>query len=249
MRLKGKVALITGGARGMGAAEARLFAQEGAAVMVSDVNVEGVKKVAAEIVKKGGKAAFVRQDVTSEAEWVSVVAETEKRFGKLDILVNNAGIFVTTIIEKTPVEEWERLMAINGRGVFLGVKHAIPAMRRAGGGSIVNISSTAGLVGNTLEGAYSATKGAVRLFTKSAALQGAKDGIRVNSVHPGAIDTEMVAFLVDDKQHRKNLEARIPLGRMGTAEEVAKLVLYLASDDASYVTGAEFVVDGGYTAQ
>jgi cyclopentanol dehydrogenase len=217
--------------------------------MVSDVNVEGVKKVAAEIVKKGGKAAFVRQDVTSEAEWVSVVAETEKRFGKLDILVNNAGIFVTTIIEKTPVEEWERLMAINGRGVFLGVKHAIPAMRRAGGGSIVNISSTAGLVGNTLEGAYSATKGAVRLFTKSAALQGAKDGIRVNSVHPGAIDTEMVAFLVDDKQHRKNLEARIPLGRMGTAEEVAKLVLYLASDDASYVTGAEFVVDGGYTAQ
>ena len=140
-------------------------------------------------------------------------------------------------------------MAINGRGVFLGVKHAIPAMRRAGGGSIVNISSTAGLVGNTLEGAYSATKGAVRLFTKSAALQGAKDGIRVNSVHPGAIDTEMVAFLVDDKQHRKNLEARIPLGRMGTAEEVAKLVLYLASDDASYVTGAEFVVDGGYTAQ
>ncbi|MBM3948051.1 MAG: glucose 1-dehydrogenase [SAR202 cluster bacterium] len=244
MRLKDKVALITGGAGGMGAAEARLFAQEGAAVMVSDVNVEGGKKVVAEIAKKGGKAAFVEHDVTSEAEWKAAIAETERRFGRLEILVNNAGIFVTSIIEKTPEEEWDRLMDINGKGVFFGVKHAIPAMRRVGGGSIVNISSTAGIVGSTLEGAYTATKGAVRLFTKSAALQGAKDGIRVNSVHPGVIDTEMLAPLLTDK-FRKFLLQRVPLGRLGTAEEVAKVVLFLASDDASYVTGAEFVVDGG----
>jgi cyclopentanol dehydrogenase len=249
MRLKGKVALITGGARGMGAAEARLFAQEGAAVMVSDVNVEGGKKVVAEITKKGGKAAFVRQDVTSEAGWKAAIAETEKRFGKLDILVNNAGIFIATAIEQTPEEEWDRIMDINGKGVFFGVKHAIPAMRRAGGGSIVNISSTAGLVGSTLEGAYTASKGAVRLLTKGAALQGAKDGIRVNSVHPGVIDTEMLAPLVADKKFRQYLLERNPLGRLGTPEEVAKVVLFLASDDASYVTGAELVVDGGDTAK
>lgn len=245
MRLAGKVAFISGSARGMGAVEARLFAQECATVMVSDVNVDGGKKVVAEIAKKGGKAGFVKLDVTSEAEWKAAIAETEKRFGRLDILVNNAGIFVAAVIEKTTEEEWDRLMDINGKGVFLGTKHAIPAMRRAGGGSIVNISSGAGIVGNRMEGAYTATKGAVRLFTKSAALQGAKDGIRVNSVHPGAIDTEMVAFLMADKQYLKWVKSMIPLGRVGTAEEVAKVVLFLASDDASYVTGAEFVVDGG----
>jgi len=248
MRLKNKVAFISGSARGMGAVEARLFAEEGAAVMVSDVNVESGKRVAAEIAKAGGKADFVELDVTNEGEWKAAIGETERRFGRVDILVNNAGIFVATVIEKTPEEEWDRLMDINGKGVFLGTKHAIPAMRRAGGGAIVNISSGAGIVGNKMEGAYTATKGAVRLFTKSAALQGAKDGIRVNSVHPGTIDTEMVASLLADKEYHRWVKTMIPLGRVGKAEEVAKLVLFLASDDASYTTGAEFVIDGGYTA-
>jgi cyclopentanol dehydrogenase len=247
-RLKGKVALISGSARGMGAVEARLFAEEGAAVMVSDIKVEDGRKVAAQIEKSGGKSGFVELDVTSEADWKGAIAATEKKFGRLDILVNNAGIFVATIIEHTKVEEWERLMAINGKGVFLGVKHAIPAMRRAGGGSIVNISSGAGIVGNRMEGAYTATKGAVRIFTKGAALQGAKDGIRVNSVHPGTIDTEMVAGLLADKEYHKWVKAMIPLGRVGKAEEAAKMVLFLASDEASYITGTEFIIDGGYTA-
>ncbi|MBM3945310.1 MAG: glucose 1-dehydrogenase [SAR202 cluster bacterium] len=250
MRLKGKVALISGSGRGMGAAEAKMFAAEGAAVMVSDVNEEGCRKTVDDIVKSGGKAAFTRLDVTSEEDWKRAVAETEKRFGRLDILINNAGIYVVTLIEKTSIEEWDRIMDINGRGVFLGVKHAIAAMRRAGGGSIVNISSTAGIIGNPLEGAYTASKGAVRMFTKSAALQCARDRIRVNSVHPGAIDTDMVAFLWGEEfNYRDRLEKAIPLGRLGTAEEVGKVVMFLASDDASYITGAEFIVDGGYTAQ
>ena len=250
MKFEGKVALISGSARGMGAAEARLLAEGGASVMVSDVNEADGHKTAADIVKAGGKAEFMRLDVTSEDEWKRVVAKTEKRFGKLDILINNAGIYVVTLIAKTSVEEWERIMSINARGVFLGVKHAAEAMKRSGGGSIVNISSTAGIIGNPLEGAYTASKGAVRMFTKSAALQYAKDGIRVNSIHPGAIDTEMVAFLWGDEfNYKPKLEQAIPMGRLGTAEEVAKVVVFLASDDASYVTGAEFIVDGGYTAQ
>ena len=249
MRFEGKVAFITGSGRGMGAVEAKMFAAEGASVVVSDVDAGAGKKVVAEIVEAGGKAAFVKLDVTSEAEWKAAIAETQKQFGKLDIMVNNAGIFVATVIEKTPEAEWDRVLDINAKGTFFGVKHAIPAMRQAGGGAIVNISSGAGIVGNAMEGAYTASKGAVRLFTKSAALQGAKDGIRVNSVHPGTTDTEMVASLLADKEYQKWVKETLPLGRVGKAEEVAKVVLFLASDDASYVTGAEFIVDGGYTAQ
>ncbi len=249
MRLAGKVALITGAARGQGAVEARLFAKEGASVVLTDIRDDEGEKVAAEISELGGKAHYMRQDVTEEREWVVAVARTVELFGGLHVLINNAGIFVTTIIEDTTVEEWDRIMDINARGVFLGIKHAIPAMRESGGGSIVNISSTAGLVGNAREGAYTASKGAVRLMTKSAAIQAAKDGIRVNSVHPGFIETEMVAFISEDPEAMAEIIPKIPLGRSGTSEDIAKGVLFLASDEASYVTGTELVIDGGYVAQ
>lgn len=250
MKFEGKVALVTGSARGMGAVEARFLAEGGASVMVSDVNETGGRQVVDGISRDGGKAGFVQLDVTSEESWKRAVQQTEQQFGKLDVLINNAGIFVVTLIEQTSLEEWERILSINAGGVFLGTKHVIPAMRRAGGGSIVNISSTAGLVGSAIEGAYSASKGAVRLFTKGTALQYANEGIRANSVHPGAIDTDILAVVWDGGlMSKKELEQRIPMGRLGSAEEVAKVVLFLASDDSSYVTGAEFVVDGGYTAQ
>ena len=249
MRLAGKVALITGAARGQGAAEARLFAKEGASVVLTDIRDDEGEKVAAEINELGGKAQYMRHDVIEESEWVVAVARTVELFGGLHVLINNAGIFVATVIEHTPVEEWDRIMDINARGVFLGIKHAIPAMRESGGGSIVNISSAAGLVANPMEGAYTASKGAVRLMTKSAAIQAAKDGIRVNSVHPGFIDTEMIAFISEDPEAMAEIMPKIPLGRSGTSEEVARGVLFLASDEASYVTGTELVIDGGYVAQ
>ena len=249
MRLTGKVALITGAARGQGAVEARVFAKEGASVVLTDIRDDEGEKVAAEINELGGKAHYMRHDVIEEREWVVAVARTVELFGGLHVLINNAGIFVTTVIEHTTVEEWDRIMDINARGVFLGIKHAIPAMRESGGGSIVNISSTAGLVGNPREGAYTASKGAVRLMTKSAAIQAAKDGIRVNSVHPGFIDTEMVAFISQDPESMAEIMPKIPLGRSGTSDDIAKGALFLASDEASYVTGTELVIDGGYVAQ
>ncbi len=249
MRLTGKVALITGAARGQGAVEARLFAKEGASVVLTDIRDDEGEKVAAEINELGGKAHYMRHNVIEEREWVVAVARTVELFGGLHVLINNAGIFVTTVIEHTTVEEWDRIMDINARGVFLGIKHAIPAMRESGGGSIVNISSTAGLVGNPREGAYTASKGAVRLMTKSAAIQAAKDGIRVNSVHPGFIDTEMVAFISQDPESMAEIMPKIPLGRSGTSDDIAKGALFLASDEASYVTGTELVIDGGYVAQ
>ena len=249
MRLTGKIALITGAARGQGAVEARLFAKEGASVVLTDIRDDEGEKVAAEINELGGKAHYMRHDVIEEREWVVAVARTVELFGGLHVLINNAGIFVTTVIEHTTVEEWDRIMDINARGVFLGIKHAIPAMRESGGGSIVNISSTAGLVGNPREGAYTASKGAVRLMTKSAAIQAAKDGIRVNSVHPGFIDTEMVAFISQDPESMAEIMPKIPLGRSGTSDDIAKGALFLASDEASYVTGTELVIDGGYVAQ
>ena len=247
MKLEGKVALISGAAGAMGSTEARLFASEGAAVVLGDV--VGGEDVAREIEDGGGRAMFVRLDVTREEDWGAVVAGAEERFGPVDVLINNAGVFRTTRIDETPLAEWEDIMAINARGVFLGTRAVIPSMRRAGGGSIVNISSTAGLVGNALEGAYTASKGAVRLFSKSSAIHYAAEGIRVNSVHPGLIDTKMVDHIMDDPALGRLVLSRVPMGRMGTAEEVARMVLFLASDDSSYVTGGEFVIDGGYSAQ
>ena len=250
-KLDGKVALISGGARGQGAAEAKTFAMEGAKVVFGDILDEAGTQVEADIRAAGGEAVYVHLDVTSEADWSRAVQEAVNRFGKLNILVNNAGIIIPRVpIEERTADEWDRVMAVNAKGVFLGTKHAIPAMRRAGGGSIVNISSVAG-IGQSLhqEPAYAASKGAVRIFTKVTASQHAKDRIRCNSVHPGPIDTEMLRIAMPDPQVLDQRLGRVPLGRMGMVEEIVAGVLFLASDDASYMTGAELVIDGGALAQ
>ncbi len=250
MRLAGKVVLISGGARGMGAAEARLFAREGARIVVGDIlDAEG-KSVEAEVNARGGEAVFVHLDVTREAEWGQAVALAVRRFGKLNVLVNNAGIGGAGRVEDTDAEAWDRVMAVNAKGVFLGTKAAIPAMRRAGGGSIVNISSQLGLVGmDDSSPQYTASKGAVRLLTKTTALQYAREGIRCNSVHPGPIVTPMTEQRRAEPAVYQRMLSRIPLGRYGEPDEVAYAVLYLASDESSFVTGSELVIDGGWTAQ
>ena len=250
MRLEGKVAFISGGGRGMGAVEARMFAAEGACVSIGDVLEDESRKVVEQINEAGGRAIFLPLDVTSEAQWNSAVAATVSEFGKLDILVNNAGVGATSMVETTTVEEWDRVMDINAKGVFLGTKAALPEMRRAGGGSIINISSQLGLVGMDISSPqYQASKGAVRLFTKSTAIQYAKEGIRVNSVHPGPINTPMTERRRGDPDHQRIMLSRIPMGRYGESEEVAYGVLYLASDESSFMTGSELVIDGGWTAQ
>ena len=250
MRLDGKVALISGGARGMGSAEARLFAIEGAAVVIGDVLDDLGLQVEAEINETGGKALYVHLDVTQESDWQKAVATAVTRFGKLDVLVNNAGIAVWSAGDDATVEEWDRVMDVNAKGVFLGTKTAIPEMRKAGGGSIVNISSISGMVGqDNIHPGYNASTGAVRLLTKSTAIQHAKDGIRANSVHPGPIATPMTAAGRADPERYQKSMARTPLGRYGEPEDVAFGVLFLASDESSYMTGSELVIDGGFTAQ
>ena len=249
MRLEGKVALISGGARGMGAAEARIFAREGARVAIGDLLEDEGARLEAEIAEAGGEAIFVRLDVTSEADWTRAVEMVVSRFEKLDVLVNNAGIYHKAQVVETTAEDWDRVMAVNATGPFLGTKAAIPAMRDAGGGSIVNISSTAGLVGGSVSSAYTASKGAVRLLTKATAIQYAAGGIRANSVHPGPIDTDMLAAVYADPEERRQRISKIPLGRSGTVDEVAYGVLFLASDESSFMTGSELVIDGGATAQ
>ena len=249
MRLEGKVALISGASRGQGAREAGLFASEGAKVVLGDILVELGAQVEAEINESGGEAMFVRLDVTREADWESAVAETIRRFGRLDILVNNAAVLSSASVEHVTVEEWDRVMDINLKGVLLGTKHSIPAMRASGGGSIVNISSTAGLVGSDRGSAYGASKGGVRLLTKYTAIQHAAEGIRANSIHPGPIDTEMIAERINTPEGRAQSESRAPMGRIGTVDDVAYGALFLASDESSYMTGAELVIDGGLSAQ
>ena len=249
MRLEGKVALISGGARGMGAAEARFFAREGARVAVGDLLEEEGARLESEIAEAGGDCIFIRLDVTSEESWANAVELTVSRYGRLDVLVNNAGVYQKARVEDTTLEGWDRVMAINAAGPFLGTKAAVPAMRDSGGGSIVNISSTAGLVGSLHSTAYTASKGAVRLLTKATAVQYAGEGIRANSVHPGPIDTDMLAAVYSDPEERRLRVSRIPMGREGTVEEVAYGVLFLASDESSFMTGSELVIDGGATAQ
>ena len=250
MRLENKVAFISGGARGMGAVEARLFSSEGAKVVIGDILDEDGRRTEAEIVESGGECLFVHLDVTSESSWQEAIASAVARFGKLDVLVNNAGIFRTEGVLETSEALWDEMMEINGKGVFLGTKYAIPEMRKAGGGSIINISSVAGLVGGPGSAAYRSSKGAVRLFTKATAIQYAGEGIRANSVHPGIIETPMTTpNLLADEAARQRAIARAPLGRYGQPEDVAYGVLYLASDESSFVTGSELVIDGGVTAQ
>ena len=250
MRLEGKVAFISGGARGMGAAEARMFAREGAMVAIGDVLEEEGRQVAAEIGEAGGQAIFVSLDVTSESQWNDAIAATVERFGGLHVLVNNAGIGGGGNVEQTTEAEWDRTMDINAKGVFLGTKAAIPAMRQSGGGSIINISSQLGIVGvDNSSPQYQASKGAVRLLTKATAIQYAGEGIRCNSVHPGPIITPMTETGRADRERYDLTVSRIPLGRYGEPDDVAYGVLFLASDESSFMTGSELVIDGGWVAQ
>ncbi len=244
-RLEGKTALITGGARGQGAAEATLFAAEGANVVLTDVLDADGERVADTI---GG--TFLHHDVTSEEEWAAAVAHTVELHGGIDVLVNNAGIYRGSSLIDCPIEEYRRVIEVNQIGVFLGMREVAPVLIERGGGSIVNISSTAGLQGAAGSFAYSASKWAVRGMTKSAALLLGPRGVRVNSIHPGPIDTPMIADtrMADAGLLDQLLQQHVPLGRMGQPEEVAKLALFLASDESSYSTGSEFVIDGGLTA-
>lgn len=260
-RLVGKIAIVTGGASGIGAETARAFAQHGAKVLLTDSNDALGRSVAKEITDGGGTAAFSVQDVCDEALWATIVAQAEERYGRLDILCNIAGIsgrdpklnIQTTLtagprLTEQTLEQWNRVMQVNATGVFLGTRAAVPAMQRAGGGSIINISSICGIIGSHANAAYHASKGAVRIFSKAAAIQYAPDKIRVNSVHPGFVDTPMTKPGHSNPEvARKRLEAT-PLGRFGTPADIAAGCLYLASDEASWVTGSELVIDGGMTA-
>ena len=247
-RLEGEVAIVTGAARGMGEVEARLFAEEGAAVVLCDVSDDDGQRVADDIVAHGGAATYLHLNVTDEANWEAVIDDTVGRHGKLDILVNNAGISGYDEENNLGTTTWDRLLDINAKGVFLGMKHAIGAMEQGDGGSIVNISSISGIVGQDfIHMGYNASKGAVRLMTKSAAVRWAEAGIRVNSVHPGLMPP--MAGGSASSETRDAMTANIPMKRTGRRAEVAYAVLFLASDEASYITGAELVVDGGFTAQ
>jgi NAD(P)-dependent dehydrogenase (short-subunit alcohol dehydrogenase family) len=249
MRLAGKVALVSGGASGMGQSEATIFAREGAKVVVGDILEAQGRDVVDSIAKAGGHARFVKLDVTDEKSWEDAVAAAVAAFGKLDVLVNNAGISGTFDPDTLSVAAWDRLMNVNARGVFLGMKYAVPPMQAAGGGAIVNISSISGFAGqDRVHMAYNASKGAVRIMTKSAAVQFAKHGIRVNSVHPGIMPPMRTSKASADPAWREKSLRAVPMKREGRVEEVAYAVLFLASDEASYITGTELVVDGGYLA-
>ena len=249
MRLEDKVALITGAASGMGASMACIFAREGATVVVADQLDEDGRKVAGEIVAANGAAAFHHLDVTNEANWQAVVDATIATFGKLDILVNNAGISGSAVEDLFDTAAWDKIMDVNARGAFLGMKYAIREMRKTGGGSIVNISSISGVTGQRgVHAAYNASKGAVRTMTKVGAVQQGRHNIRVNSVHPGLMPPMRTSGGTADPAIRAKMLEQVPMGRAGRVEEVANAVLFLASDEASYITGAELYVDGGYLA-
>jgi NAD(P)-dependent dehydrogenase (short-subunit alcohol dehydrogenase family) len=249
MRLEDKVAIISGAASGMGAATARRFAKEGAKVVVADMLEAEGRKVAADIVAANGAATFMVLDVTKEADWKRVVDDTVAQYGKLDILVNNAGISGSAVSDLLDTEAWDTLLAVNGRGVFLGTKYAVLAMQKSGGGSIVNLSSISGNTGQTMTHmGYNASKGAVRTLTKSTAVQFGRDGIRANSVHPGLMPPMRTSGATADPAVRAKMLQGVPLRRAGEVDEVANAVLFLASDEASYITGAELYVDGGYLA-
>jgi NAD(P)-dependent dehydrogenase (short-subunit alcohol dehydrogenase family) len=250
MRMKDKVALISGAASGMGAATARMFGREGAAmVFVADILDKEGAEVVDSINKAGGRARYLHLDVTDEAQWQAAIAEIEKSAGGLDVLVNNAGISGSAEQDLYDTAAWNRLMGINATGVFLGMKHGIRAMKKRGKGSVINLSSVSGIVGQGfIHVGYNASKGAVRLITKSGAAQHGRDNIRVNSVHPGLMPPMRTSGRTADPATRAKTLKGVPLGRAGEVDEVASAILFLASDESSYITGAELVVDGGWTA-
>ena len=251
-RVQGKIAIVTGAASdpSLGRTTAMTLAREGAKLVVTDIDEQGAQDCARKIRDAGGEAIALRQDVVSEEGWKDVIARTIETYGRLDVLVNNAGIAVLKLLDDLTIDDWNRQINVNLTSVFLGTKYAVPEMRKAGGGSIVNLSSVAGLIGLQRCIAYSASKGGVRLMTKSIALEVGKDGIRCNSVHPGVIWTNMQAGARDSlsKEAGRAATANFPIGRLGEPEDIANCVLYLASDESSYVTGTEFTVDGGMTA-
>ncbi len=243
MRLAGKVAIISGAASGMGAATAAMFAKEGAKVVIADRMEHEGKAVAASL---GGAGHFEKLDVTVEDDWAAAIAATQKHFGKLDILVNNAGVSGSAEQDLFSTDAWHRIMAINATGVFYGIKHAIPAMKANGGGSIVNLSSVAGIIGSMgIHMAYNASKAAVRLMTKSVAVQHALDNIRANSVHPGLMPAMLTSGRTADPATREKRLSVVPMRRAGRVEEVGHTIVFLASDESSYITGSEIHVDGG----
>lgn len=247
-RVQDKVILVTGGAMGMGQSHSELLAAQGAWVFVADVNVAQGQSTVDKIRRSGGKADFLKLDVTQEADWNAAVGQIVERAGRLDVLVNNAGILILKPVQETSNQEWDRIFDVNVRSVFIGTRAVIPAMQKVGGGTIVNVSSIYGLVGALGASAYEASKGAVRLFTKSCAVDLAPFNIRVNSVHPGVIETQMTKALLDDPAIRPALLGPTLLKRPAQPIEVSQAVLFLASDESSFVHGAELVVDGGYTA-
>ena len=256
MRLQDKVALITGAAAalpgelmGFGGASAHLFAREGARVMITDLQDELGERSAAALREAGGDVRYLHLDVTSASQWTDAIDATVSAFGKLDTLVNNAGISVAARVEDLSEAEWDAELSVHAKGVFLGTRAAIPAMRASGGGSIVNISSIMGIVGSPTSPAYSAAKGAIRIFTKSAALQYARENIRVNSVHPGYADTPLTREVFAPGEVREALLRQTPMHRLGSAEDIAWGIVYLASDESAFVTGSELVIDGGMTAR
>tara|TARA_A100001037_G_scaffold227180_1_gene205141 strand:+ start:5149 stop:5907 length:759 start_codon:yes stop_codon:yes gene_type:complete len=246
-RLEQKIALITGGAKGQGEAEAKLFAAEGAKVILTDILDDEGKKVESEITELGGEAIYKHLDVSLEKEWESIGRFIEERYGRLDILLNNAGISVRNQGMDISVEDWDLMMEVNAKGVFLGTKSCVPIMQKSGGGSIINISSVAGIAGRPMASpAYSASKGAVRVFTKSTAGRFASDGIRANSIHPGPIDTDFIKAVTTSSATGDAFK-NIPLGRLGQPEDIAYGALFLASDESSFITASELVIDGGVT--
>jgi NAD(P)-dependent dehydrogenase (short-subunit alcohol dehydrogenase family) len=249
MRLKDKVVLISGAAQGLGAAMARLFAAEGALVCIGDLNAAAGKETAAAIREKGGRAFFVPLDVTCEESWTGAFAAVMQEGGRLDTLVNNAGINIREPIEVMAAENLDTMLAVNVKGPFLGTKHAIPLLRKGGGGSIINISSVCGLIGHafTTE-AYTVTKGALTLLTKSIAVRYAKDKIRCNSIHPSTVDTPLMRELFKDPAKKQERLGEVPLGRLATEADVAAAALFLASDEAAFLNGVALPVDGGVTA-
>ena len=256
MRLKDKVALITGAAAalpgelmGFGGAAAHLFVREGAKVVITDVRDELGEQAAAALREAGGDVRYLHLDVTSASQWTDAIEATLSNYGKLDVLVNNAGISISARVEDLSEADWDAELSVHAKGVFLGTRAAIPVMRANGGGSIVNISSIMGIVGSPAAPAYSAAKGAIRIFTKSTAIQYARENIRVNSVHPGYADTPLTREVFAPARVREALMRKTPMRRLGTAEDIAWGILYLASDESAFVTGSELVIDGGMTAQ